>query len=411
MSKLLYSLIALLTLTSPTLRGQYFIPPQPRDTVGRTLLQKYDYDIKEKDRRFFIDRYNPSDTKLPLDFTGKFQFHRGNGLRIDLDLKDNIVVGSWLSFKESYHSIGFVQQSHFVDGYKDGEEINYDYNYDSELGRYVSYVTSVVLYNMGYKTKKTAYYSNGQLNYEELYDEHEKANGYTTYYYENGNIQSHGKKEQGKNVGDWNYYYEEKDSLLQLQHIDKGDSTFYSVSYYPNGNVESHTLRDNETYKFIGEFVYLGIEGDTLSHMYANRQGVEQGPQISLKLGTKYIGSRIYGSKKSRYEEDRYRTFYTTDQNGVVVGEYVQRYYVSNFLRVKGFYNDKGQRDRLWEYYTLDGRLYRSELFENGELKGTRIRHLNYAGTDEPVIITVHLDIFPPEKWRLDPYDYFILFP
>jgi uncharacterized protein len=49
-------------------------------------------------------------------------------------------------------------------------------------------------------------------------------------------------------------------------------------------------------------------------------------------------------------------------------GDY-REYYPNGVVKVRGQYNNNGEKNRWWTYYNEQGLFYKKELYENGQLK------------------------------------------
>lgn len=352
------------------------IIPQ-RDTANRDTISFYDYAIRDSSERYsviYTGKESESE-KNRHSLTGRYMFQDGNGWTVDMELKDGIAVGDWQYYSSTFEGPIISSTVSFTDGYKHGTENIYSYQWNKETEHFESYLNRKTQYNMGKKQHDVSYWNNGQLMWENQYDKKGRIHGKYITFNADGSVDISGKYKHGKPVGKWKYFYSGTIQVKEEKIYKKG--LVHSTTYHQNGNPWISKTTRKLVYE--GKYLNLTENGDTTSyHFYKN--GIEQGYQVH--------------SVFTGYWQPRATAHYYTNKNGVLAGTYTQ-YFQNRQLKVKGQYNEKGARDGVWEYYLEDGRMYRSETFEDGCLNASHSLELTDAGTNRPIDAQYHLEEFP----------------
>lgn len=345
-----------------------------RDSANRDTISFYDYRINKDDRFTVIRKTKANEIVFEKPLTGRFLFSQGNGMAVDMELKDGVAVGDWQYYTSTFQGPIISSTVSFVDGYKHGTENIYSYEWNKETERFESYLRGVIDYDMGKTQHMVYYWPNNQISLECPYDKDGNRHGWYKYYYYEGTIEQKGEYIHGDRVGTWETFGVKGN--IKKRNVHK-DGFIHSTTYHANGKPNISKTTRNRVYE--GDYLHLDERGDTLVyHFYKN--GIEQGRQVA----SSWVG----------YYEPRSKAYYYTNEQGVIQGTYIQHFYDTGRLRVKGQYNNEGVRDGVWEYYLQDGRLYRSETLENGWQRASRTRWLkNKAG--QLIDAQYHLESYP----------------
>lgn len=275
------------------------------------------------------------------------------------------------------------------------------------------------------------YSENGMLKPEEnsFMKKGNRENGEYTEWYPNGNLSEHGFYKNGKNDGLYETYNERRGYLYSRINYKEGVQEGLSEYFHPNGTLRSRTnwkdgkidgthelFHDDGSLSYIRH--YKGGSYDGLAASY-NRDGTpietlefkngrehgkhemyfSDGKQV--KLVEYYDDGKLHGAK-IKYDYDGYPRSIENYVYGKRQG--VQEYYdyghgklalriteKDNIVRKsEGFnsdgtisfvkrYNEYGEPDGVWKFWTRDGKLDRMLQFENG----VEIRDLLAEGVTE----------------------------
>lgn len=354
-------------------KAQLILPV--RDSLNRKTITFYDYNIIDKNNVYFIRSMDKTTGKLEkVPLTGRYLFEEGNSRTIDIELKDGIATGDWQYYTSTFQGPIISSTVSFIDGYKNGTENIYSYEWNKETERFESYLRRVIQYNMGKKAHDISYWPDGQVSMEYQFDEKGKPHGTFISFNPNGSVSVKGCYSHGNGIGKWEYF--DYESKLTKEVIYK-DGFVHTTTYHSNGN--PHIIKSTRNRVYENHFINLTEKGDTIAYKYY-KDGIECGYQI----GHVFTG----------YWSPSATSYYYTNDKGVIYGPYLQRFTDTGRLRVKGQYNEQGIREGIWEYYQEDGRMYRRETIENGWVKASYTRWLtNKAG--QYINAQYHLETFP----------------
>lgn len=322
-----------------------------RDTTERTILHYNDVKIVETEEYYRVEYNNSVPDANRKKLTGKFLFKDTNGWEIDMELIANVATGDWQYYSSTFQGPKISSTVSFINGYKNGIENRYSNNWNEETDSFDSLLTGITEYNKGKKVNDKGYWTNGQLMFQYFFDKEGRTNGAYTYYNSNGTVNKQGQYLHGKLDGLWTEFYYSGD--ISSETLYRND-TVYTNTYHING--KPHISKTTLCRMYEGDYLIMLETGDTITHqLYKN--GIEQGDQL-------------YGFS-SIYDEPLTLEYYHTNDNGLIQGEYCQLFLNTRKPKVKGQYNEKGMRDGRWEYYVKDGRLYRTEDFEDGWIRSS----------------------------------------
>lgn len=346
-----------------------------RDTIKRDVLHYNDIMVLERDGYCTIGYKSSVPEYNRKKLTGKFLFKDTNGWEIDMELIDNVANGNWQYYSSTFQGPMISSTVSFVDGYKDGIENTYSNEWYKEKDCFESILTGITKYNLGKKVYKKSYFNNGQLLLESFFDEDGKEHGEYTFYSANGTVEIQGQYLHGKKDGLWKEFYYTGE--LKSETLYRNDS-IYTNTYHVNG--KPYISKTTYCRMYEGDYLIMMENGDTITHQFY-KNGIQQGNQL-------------YGSTKSYYEPIVLEYYHIND-NALIEGEYCQLFIDTRKPRVKGYYNEKGMRDGRWEYYLRDGRLYRTEDFEDGWVRASHTRKLVHMKTKNYLYLPeYHLEYF-----------------
>lgn len=338
------------------------------DSLNRKTLLFYNFRIVEKDNYYVVYyKDDKADKWESTTLTGRFHFKDSNGRGAYIQLEDGVAVGNWQYYSSTFKGPMIESTVSFTEGYKHGHECLYLHEWHAETESFQSCLRRVMKYNMGKVQHEVWYWEDGKLSSEYHYDDKGKRHGGYIYLSKDGDVWTQGQYNHGQYSGTWKYfaYLDNKTDIQNLkkkylskQEIYK-DGGVYTQTFYSNGKPRESKITRDRVYE--GKYLHLTEQGDTIEyHNY--KDGIEQGYQV------KWI--------RSVAREAQIKTYYYTNDEGILQGDYIQIFTDTGRLRVKGQYNAEGLRDGIWEYYQKDGRLYRTETIENGWIKASRTRWL-----------------------------------
>lgn len=362
MNRLLYTLLLILFslgVSAQTETDITKIDIPALDTINRTVLHLYDYRIVEYKNNYFTVEYKDKERNKgdKSQLTGRFRFVDSNSLGAYIELINGVATGTWQYYSGTLQGSIIRSMVSFIDGYKHGTEYTYSYEWNKDADRFVSYVSGVFKYDMGKQYYYVNYWENGSIMSQQSFDDVYRWHGPYVFMYKDGTIKTEGQYDRNRPCGLWKYYNSDGNIKEEIRYGE--DGTIYEQTFHRNGNPRIKKATRYRVYE--GDYLFLAENGDTLTyHNYKN--GIEQGYQI--------VG--LWDNSRESYNISRYYT----NEEGVIQGNYTQHYFESGRLQVKGQYNDEGIRDGVWEYYVEDGRLYRRENIENGDVKFSYTRQL-----------------------------------
>lgn len=367
--------ITFLTLLTFGVHAQLILPE--RDSANRDTLSFYDYDIVENDgfcSVLGIDRTTDKYKRLKTSLTGRFMYQDSNSRTVDMELKDGNAVGDWQYYSHTFQGPIISSTISFINGYKNGTENIYSYEWNNETERFESYLRQVVKHNMGKKLHDISYWPNAQTSMEYQFDKEGRMHGQYISLNSDGSVSARGKYEYGKRIDEWEYFNSKGE-------IDKRvfykDGLVHTTTYHPGGKPRISKTTRNRVLE--GKYLNLDEKGDTIAYHFYN-DGIEQGRQISHVF--------------TGYWTTPATVHYYTNDKGVIQGMYKQYFYGTDILRVRGQYNDEGIRYGVWEYYVEDGRLYRAETIENNWVKASHTRRLQNKN-GQFINAQYHLESYP----------------
>jgi antitoxin component YwqK of YwqJK toxin-antitoxin module len=226
-------------------------------------------------------------------------------------------------------------------------------------------------YNFSY-----LYYKNGNPKYCTYYDTHID----TDYYVagrRNGSIELETTYAR-------NHFTDTKQNrkgeVVEISHGFRSD-TFYIEEKYKHGKLISSTAKPylGRTSEIDTIVHYQGTVGDNSGVVITQKDGVTQ-----YNVNGKIMTEAEYNSYQAEYDKyissrqpKHFYKEYTADSILIYEGDYVgvdlpcgiyREYFPNGTVKVRGFYNSKGERTSVWSYYYETGILYNTESYTNGKL-------------------------------------------
>lgn len=215
----------------------------------------------------------------------------------------------------------------------------------------------------------------------------EKEDGYTVFYYPNGNISSEGKLVDGKPEGIWKSYYD-NGTLKSI-----GNRRFFLLDsvwnfYYPDGNISQsiyyrNDLRNGYTVNF--EFYF---NKDSVKHYYKSSKilyfnGKKEGLSFyydnnsKIKYSYNYRNDKRHGIGKE----------YDNDSLVISIYNYYDGYLIERFLVNR--YDNEGKKQGKWMLFYQNGNKQIEKHYLNNKLHGI---YIEYDLSGNKVIEKVYRD-------------------
>ena len=198
----------------------------------------------------------------------------------------------------------------------------------------------------------TVYYADGSVSEEVTFADGVK-DGPWKQYYPNGNLRMEATVEDGiRYVGKFTTYYEDGIKRTEGKYVD-GDREGSWYEFNDNGSVRVITVYRNghpaETHYRNGTFETYWAD-DILRSKYVYEDGKRHGPF------------------EEWYNQGRWKTERRVDNRGM---EYPVQVLEGTQMRLKGRYH-RGEKDGEFVYYTEEGKVWKREVYDKGELTDTK---------------------------------------
>ncbi len=209
------------------------------------------------------------------------------------------------------------------------------------------------------------YYQNGKLKSEITYKDN-KPDGYAKIYYENGKVSEEGYWKGTKWVGEYFYYHENGNKAYEWSFNESGKRTGVQKYYHENGKV-----------RISGEWID-GKENGVISEYDTN--GNIRSEKAFDAGNIDVASSKFYAQKKVSVDEIPDDTNATVGKKPIETNDNQNSYQSFNGNGNFKLYNALKKVDREGEfvggklingkkyYYTTDGVLIKTEVYENGRV-------------------------------------------
>lgn len=158
---------------------------------------------------------------------------------------------------------------------------------------------------------------------------------------------------------------------------DDDDKGFWNQNY---AGFFTQILKDKQ-YAYFAYYQCIGIDHDpTQKVIMKNKSKVVDFSNYAAQMYLDYMNERIVW-EDGGYEKNKFNHVgdYGFDSQGEIVGSSVvgtyKAYTENGLIKTEGQFNNQGQLDGVWKYYTDKGQLEVATKFVNGELKGDRINY------------------------------------
>ncbi len=346
----------------------------------------YNGGAKEGDAReyFLLGMLNSETFNLNNKLNGNARYYYELGpLHYDVNYKDGQFEGD---FKEYYPNGALKLEKKFKEGKSDGKSIEYfpggqvesDFTFvdGKREGPYKMFYPDGTLKEEGefkndvHVNTYKEYYRDGILLSEGTFDENGKKNGTETYYDYDGKKHYELLFKNGEII---EYRFFDKSGNIIKEGKKKGGK-FQYVAFYPDGTKMAEGLYQ------------LGDKGKTGEWRFYDQYGVLSDVEL-------YDDGTITGQDRAYWPSGTLKSYYTYE-NGEMNGP-MESFYKNGDLYLKGYHVDD-EAEGLWRYYYQDGtlketvfflnddrngpnrnydvngKLYYTDIFEYGQLVGTR---------------------------------------
>jgi antitoxin component YwqK of YwqJK toxin-antitoxin module len=192
--------------------------------------------------------------------------------------------------------------------------------------------------------------------------------GYTTEYIDAG-------FDKGYADGKWEYY--RYNVLSESRDYSKGYLQGEKISYYNDGK----TIKDKATIKNgkADGMVYRYSSDGKLEYEKGMKDGYDEGPEQHYDENGKVIAETVFINGKAEGKSFQLINKGSSDEymitryykNSLLDGDYSEIFVKGNYTKTKGQYvNNK--KNGKWIYGSENGKLYKEEMYDNGQLTNTK---------------------------------------
>lgn len=320
-----------------------------REAVNRTDK----FGLRQGSWKYF---WNNGNLKLEAQYLndkkhGFFKHYDENGdfLYVEKYEYDNLVQDAketkQLERRQTYHSNGQVALSAtYFNGRPEGIRRDFD-----STGKIVN----------GYL------YDDGWLRYEGITDLNGLRQGLWKEYYPTGELRSKGKYKNSRQIGEWNFYFQDKTVEITGSYDSKGRKSGDWIWFYPSGDTMVSAYYEE------GELEGRYVEYDEDNNIVTQGQytaGFEEGKWKYVNSGAvetgNYEGGLRSGTWKSFFESGTLASEINYSEN-ILDGKYTQ-YWENGNIRLSGTYKN-GLQEGIWQQYNEDGILTITTIFKEGQ--------------------------------------------